>query len=101
MKGRDLGVIVDASLKFCEHVTSVAHKAAGLWQSFLKATVCHTPEFMLFFFVTHVRPILICILCVEYWLCERHTETREDTEKVDQTGGRIGGVALFGKAKRN
>ena len=38
---KDLGVIVDKSLKFHEHVTSVAHKAGGLCQSFLKVTVPH------------------------------------------------------------
>ena len=27
---KDLGVIVDTSLKFHDHITSVAHKAAGL-----------------------------------------------------------------------
>ena len=75
---RDLGVIVDESLKFHEHVASVAHKAAGLCQSFLKATVCRTPEFMLFFFVTHVRPI------IEYASCVWNTGYMEDMRTLER-----------------
>ena len=75
---RDLGVIVDTSLKFHEHITSVAHKAAGLCQSFLKATVCRSPDFMLFFFTTHVRPI------IEYASCIWNTGYVEDVRKLER-----------------
>ena len=42
----DLGLLVDDKLKFHGHVSSVAHKKYGLCQSFLKSTVCRTPEFL-------------------------------------------------------
>ena len=75
----DLGVTVDTSLKFHQHISSVAHKSAGLCQSFLKATVCRTPEFMLFFFTTHVRPI------IEYASCVWNTGYVEDLRRLERT----------------
>ena len=63
----DLGVIVDSSLKFHQHIMRTAQKAGGLAQNILKATVCRTPEFMLTLFTTHIRPIL------EYCSCLWHT----------------------------
>ena len=75
---KDLGVMIDTSLKYHEHITSVAHKAAGLCQSFLKATVCRTPDFLLFFFITHVRPI------VEYASCIWNTGYVEDMRTLEQ-----------------
>ena len=66
---RDLGAIVDDTLKFHEHIGSVAHKPAGLCHSFRKSAVCRTPEFMLFLMKTHVRPLLeyaSCLWCTGY-----------------------------------
>ena len=63
----DLGVIIDASLKFHGHVQSVAQKASRLAYSLLKSTVCLTREFMIFLLTTHIRPIL------EYCSCLRAT----------------------------
>lgn len=55
---RDLGVVVDVSLKFHEHVRETARKAGGLATNLLKSTVCRSPEFMLTLFTSHVRPII-------------------------------------------
>ena len=54
----DLGVIVDSSLKFHEHIQRTVQKAGGLSQNLLKSTACHSPEFMVTLFCTHIRPIL-------------------------------------------
>ena len=43
----DLGVLVDDRPKFHDHIASVAHKVFRLYHSFLKWTVCWSPEFML------------------------------------------------------
>lgn len=74
----DLGVLVDVKLKFHEHIVSVAHKASGLCQSFLKSTVCRTPNFMMFLFRTHVRPL------IEYASCVWNTGYREDLQKLER-----------------
>ena len=74
----DLGLLVDDKLKFHEHVSSVAHKAFGLCQSFLKSTVCRTPEFMMFLLTTHVRPLM------EYASCVWNTGYKEDLKKLER-----------------
>ena len=63
----DLGVLVDSSLKFHDHISSTVHKAAGLSQNLLKSTVCRSPDFMLTLLRTHVRPV------IEYCSCVWHT----------------------------
>lgn len=55
---RDLGVRVDASLKFHLHVREIAGKAGGICFTILKGTLCRSPEFMKSVFISHVRPIL-------------------------------------------
>ena len=60
----DLGVLVDTGLKFHQHVQSIAHKASSLTYSFLKSTVCRSPQFMTFLLTTHVRPVLEYASCV-------------------------------------
>ena len=54
---RDLGVLVDHSLKFHGHISLTVRKASGL-ANLLKATVCRSPDFMVSLFVSHVQPIL-------------------------------------------
>ena len=76
---RDLGVIIDTSLKFHEHISTVTHKVAGLAQSFLKTTVCRSPEFMLFLLTTHIRPVL------EYASCLWNTGYISDLRKLERT----------------
>ena len=60
----DLGVLIDTSLKFHDHIRTVAHKAGGLAYSFLKSTVCRSPQFMLFLLTTHIRPVIEYCSCV-------------------------------------
>ena len=54
----DLGVKVDVTMRFHAHIRDVTNKAGGLAQNFLKSTVCRTPEFMMFLWKTHIRPII-------------------------------------------
>ena len=61
---RDLGVVVDSSLRFHQHIQTVAAKAGGLASSLLRSTVCRSPDFMVSLFVSHVRPILDYASCV-------------------------------------
>ena len=74
----DLGLMVDDKLKFHDHISSVAHKAYGLCQSFLKSTVCRTPEFMMFLLTSHVRPLM------EYASCVWNTGYKEDLRKLER-----------------
>ena len=60
----DLGVLVDTSLKFHNHIRSLAHKANGLAYSLLKSTVCRSPQFMIFLLTTHIRPLIEYCSCV-------------------------------------
>ena len=55
---KDLGVIVDSSLKFHTHISTVVRKASGLGNQLLRGTVCRTGDFMITIFVSHIRPIL-------------------------------------------
>ena len=55
---KDLGVRVDASLKFHLHIREIAGKAGGIGFSILKGTLCRSPDFMKSVFISHVRPIL-------------------------------------------
>lgn len=70
----DLGVVVDDSLKFHDHVQRTAHKAGGLAQNLLKCTVCRSREFMLQLLVTHIRPVIEYCSCV--WNTGYHQDVR-------------------------
>ena len=74
----DLGVTVDTELKFHEHIGTAAHKASGLCHSFLKSTVCRSPDFMLFLLKTHIRPL------IEYASCVWNTGYRTDLLKLER-----------------
>ena len=74
----DLGLLVEDKLKFHDHVSSVAHKAYGLCQSFLKSTVCRTPDFMMFLLTTHIRPLM------EYASCIWNTGYMTDLRKLER-----------------
>ena len=74
----DLGVVVDSDLKFHGHIRSVVHRAGSLAQSYLKSTVCRSPEFMLFLFKTHIRPI------IEYCSCVWHSGYIEDLRLLEK-----------------
>ena len=60
----DLGVLVDTSLKFHDHIRTAVRKAGGLAQNFLKSFVCRKPDFMLFLLTTHIRPIIEYCSCL-------------------------------------
>ena len=60
----DLGVLIDSDIKFHQHIIATAHKAGGLAQNLLKATVCRSPEFLMSIFATHIRPIIEYCSCV-------------------------------------
>ena len=55
---RDLGVLVDSSLRFHTHVRHVVSRAWGLASSLLRGTLCRSEEFMLSVYVAHIRPLL-------------------------------------------
>ena len=85
---RDLGVLVDDSLKFHEHVASVAHKAGGLCHNFIKSTVCRSRAFMLFLLKTHIRPVLeyaSCVWCTGYAedMCKLERVQRRWTKQIE------------------
>ena len=73
----DLGVLIDTSLKFHQHISTTVRKAAGLSQNLLKCTVCRSPDFMLTLFRSHIRPI------IEYYSCLWHTRYLGDLRMLE------------------
>lgn len=61
---RDLGVNVDTSLRFHQHVRVVVAKAGGLANNLLRSTVCRSAEFMMSLYVAHIRPLIEYASCV-------------------------------------
>ena len=61
---RDLGVVVDCSLRFHVHVNIVVGKAGGLMGDLLRSTVCRSKDFMVSLFVSHIRPLIDYCSCV-------------------------------------
>jgi len=61
---RDLGILVDSSLRFHAHVRQVVGKNSGLANNILRSTLCRSPEFMCNVYITHVRPLLEFGSCV-------------------------------------
>ena len=55
---KDLGVTVDSSLRFHDHIREISRKATGLVNQILRATVCRQPDFMLSLFISHIRPLM-------------------------------------------
>ncbi len=55
---RDLGVLVDSSLSFSQHISQITQKARRRCVLFLKVFVTRDPLTMVKFFVTYVRPLL-------------------------------------------
>ena len=54
----DLGITLDSSLKFHQHIANIVNKAGGVMQNILKATINRDATFMVPLFTTHVRPLL-------------------------------------------
>ena len=61
---KDLGVLVDSSLRFQLNIKAIANKAAGLAANLLKAIICISQKFMLTLVITHVRPLLEYCSCL-------------------------------------
>ncbi|KAK3888205.1 hypothetical protein Pcinc_007736 [Petrolisthes cinctipes] len=55
---RDLGILVDNTLKFHAHIRATVNKAAGIANNLLKSTLCHSSDFMVTILKSHIRPIL-------------------------------------------
>ena len=55
---KDLGILVDNSLKFHAHIKSTVNKAAALANNLLRSTKCRSSEFMLAIYKTHIRPLI-------------------------------------------
>ena len=55
---RDLGIIVDSSLKFTSHINSIVSKANGRAALIRKCFVSHNPDVMIRAFKVYVRPLL-------------------------------------------
>ena len=55
---RDLGILVDNTLKFHVRIRSTVKKAAGLANNLLKSTLCRSSDFMVTILKSHIRPIL-------------------------------------------
>ena len=55
---KDLGVLVDNRLKYHAHILSTTCKAAGIANNIIRLTLCRSPAFMTFIWVTYIRPIL-------------------------------------------
>ena len=53
---KDLGVIIDTSLKFHDHIRTVVGRMGGLLNDLLRSTVCRSRNFMLPLFLSHIRP---------------------------------------------
>jgi len=53
-----LGVLVDSSLSFSQHISQITHKARNRCVLFLKVFVSRDPFTMIKFFTTYVRPLL-------------------------------------------
>ena len=54
----DLGVLIDTTLKFHDHIKSVARKASGVANNLLRFTICRDADFMVPLYKAHVRPII-------------------------------------------
>jgi len=75
---KDLGVHLDAKLRFHHHIRTMVNRAAALAQNLLRSTVNRSPDFMVKLFVSHVRPMLdycSCLWNVGYLLDSRLIES--------------------------
>ena len=55
---KDLGVIIDSSLRFHNQAISAASKAGGVALNLFKGTTCRSRNFMMTLLISHIRPIL-------------------------------------------
>ena len=55
---RDLGILVDSTMKFHLHINEVFRKASGVANCIIRGTICRSPDFMIRVFISHIRPII-------------------------------------------
>ena len=60
----DLGIYLNVKLRFHEHVNIVVGRVSSMISNLLRCTVCHTTEFMVSLWVSHVHPLLEYAICV-------------------------------------
>ena len=60
----DLGVLIDSSLRFHEHIARTVCKAGGLATNLLRSTLNRESSFMITLYTTHIRPILDYCSCL-------------------------------------
>ena len=75
---KDLGVYVGVKLRFNEHINLVLGRASSKISNLLRWTVCHSTEFVVSLWVSHVRPLLeygTCVWNVKYLTDARRLES--------------------------
>lgn len=75
----DLGLTIDISLKFHDHIRNITRKANGLASNLLKSTLNRTPDFMVQVYKTHIRPL------TEFSSCAWFTEYVGDLKLLEST----------------
>ena len=76
---KDLGIIVDNSLKFHLHIRSVVQKVGGTMSNLLKCTVCRSASFMVALYMSHIRPIM------DYGSCVWNMQYLSDVRLLEST----------------
>ena len=61
---KDLGITIDSGFKFHAYINAVIGKACATISSLLRRTVCRSIEFILTYYVSHIRPLIECGNCV-------------------------------------
>ena len=74
---KDLGIVIDSSLRFHPHIRSIAAKASGMVSNFLKSTISRSRKFILSILKTHIRPLL------EFSSPVWHTGYSEDSKLLE------------------
>ncbi len=60
----DLGVTIDVSLRFHDHIRSIVGKAAGFMSNILRSTLCCSSDFMVPIYTTYIRPLIEFSSCI-------------------------------------
>ena len=63
-KYRDLGVIVDSTLRFHSHIDCIVGRTGSMINNLLRSTLCRSVDFMVTLWVSHVRPLIEFNSCV-------------------------------------
>ena len=73
----DLGITIDRTMKFHNHISRNVSVAGGLTTNLLSSTICRTPKFMIGVYTSQVRPKL------EYASCVWHTGYLGDLQMLE------------------